>query len=229
VENFKTGTMEKWGPGFDMLHAKFPRLVHCRVSGFGTVYPRGGQPGYDAAIQALVSLMSVNGDADRPGPRRDVPVVDIVTDLNAALGVMLALKERERNGQGQFIEAALFDCGLSPPHPHSANHLLDPRCTRGRCGNAHPNIVPYDTFATGGNTPVFLAVCNDGQFAQLCECTGASALREQRRNELKRLLGASLAAFTDCEALADCLVRAGVPRVPILDVPAALANPHTKH
>jgi crotonobetainyl-CoA:carnitine CoA-transferase CaiB-like acyl-CoA transferase len=240
VENFKTGTMEKWGLGFDTLHGKFPRLVHCRVSGFGADGPRGGLPGYDAAIQALVGLMSVNGDADRPGVRLGVPVVDIVTGLNAALGIMFALKERERSGQGQFVEAALFDCGLSLLHPHSANHLLDPSRIPGRSGNAHPNIVPYDTFATGDNTPIFLAVGNDGQFAKLCEGIGApalagdprfasNALRNQHRDELKRLLEAQLAAFTDCEALADRLVRAGVPCAPIRDVPAALADPHTKH
>ena len=239
VENFKTGTLEKWGLGFDTLHAKFPRLVHCRVSGFGADGPRGGLPGYDAAIQALVGLMSVNGDADRPGVRMGVPVVDIVTGLNAALGIMFALKERERSGQGQFVEAALFDCGLSLLHPHSANHLLDPERIPGRSGNAHPNIVPYDTFATG-STPIFLAVGNDGQFAKLCEGIGApelsgdprfasNALRNQHRDELKRLLEVQLAAFDDCEALADRLVRAGVPCAPIHDVPAALADPHTAH
>jgi len=239
VENFKTGSMEKWGLGFGTLHSKFPRLVHCRVSGFGADGPRGGLPGYDAAIQALVGLMSVNGDADRPGVRMGVPVVDIVTGLNAALGIMFALKERERSGLGQFVEAALFDCGLSLLHPHSANHLLDPGRTPGRSGNAHPNIVPYDTFATGG-TPIFLAVGNDGQFAKLCEGIGvhtlaqdprfaSNALRNQHRDELKHLLEASLAAFTNCEALADRLVRAGVPCAPIRDVPAALADPHTAH
>ena len=207
VENFKTGTMEKWGLGYDTLSAKFPRLVHCRVSGFGADGPRGGLPGYDAAIQALVGLMSVNGEADRPGVRLGVPVVDLFTGLNAALGIMLALRERERSGQGQFVEAALFDCGLSLLHPHSANHLLDPQRIPGRSGNAHPNIAPYDTFATG-STPIFLAVGNDGQFAKLCEGIGApelsgdprfasNALRNQHRDELKRLLETSLAAFAD--------------------------------
>ena len=160
VENFKTGTLEKWGLGFDALHARFPRLVHCRVSGFGADGPKGGLPGYDAAIQAMVGLMSVNGetDANGGGPVRiGVPVVDIATGLNAALGIMFALRERERSGQGQFVEAALYDCGLSLLHPHSANHLLDARIVPGRSGNAHPNICPYDTFATG-STPIFLAV-----------------------------------------------------------------------
>lgn len=239
VENFKTGTMEKWGLGFDTLHARFPRLVHCRVSGFGADGPKGGLPGYDAAIQAMVGLMSINGDADRPGVRMGVPVVDIVTGLNAALGIMFALKEREKSGKGQFVEAALYDCGLSLLHPHSANHLLDPRIVPGRSGNAHPNICPYDTFATGG-APIFLAVGNDGQFAKLCEGIGApelssdarfasNALRNKHRGELKPLLEAQLARFDDCEALADRLVRTGVPCAPIHDVPAALADAHAAH
>ena len=239
VENFKTGTLEAWGLGADLLQARFPRLVHCRVSGFGADGPRGGLPGYDAAIQALLGLMSINGDADRPGVRLGVPVVDIVTGLNAALGIMFALKERERSGRGQFVESALFDCGLSLLHPHSANHLLDPSRVPGRSGNAHPNICPYDTFATGG-TPIFLAVGNDGQFARLCDGLGApelaadarfasNALRNRHRDALKPLLEARLAAFDDCDALADRLVRAGVPCAPIRDVPAALADPHTAH
>jgi crotonobetainyl-CoA:carnitine CoA-transferase CaiB-like acyl-CoA transferase len=241
VENFKTGTMEKWGLGFDTLSARFPRLVHCRVSGFGADGPKGGLPGYDAAIQAMVGLMSINGETDAQGGapvRMGVPVVDIVTGLNAALGILLALKERERSGKGQFVEAALYDCGLSLLHPHSANHLLDPRIVPGRSGNAHPNICPYDTFATG-STPIFLAVGNDGQFGKLCELIGAPELasdprfvtnpqRNAHRDELKHLLEAKLTQF-DCEPLADRLVRAGVPCAPIHDVPAALADPHTKH
>ena len=239
VENFKTGTLEAWGLGQAMLQERFPRLVHCRVSGFGADGPRGGLPGYDAAIQALVGLMTVNGDADRPGVRLGVPIVDIVTGLNAALGIMFALNERERSGRGQFVESALYDCGLSALHPHSANHLLDPSRVPGRSGNAHPNICPYDTFATGG-TPIFLAVGNDGQFARLCQGIGApelatdprfvnNTLRNRHRDALKPLLESRLAAFADCDALADRLIRAGVPCAPIRDIPTALADPHTAH
>ena len=152
---------------------------------------------------------------------------------------MFALKERERSGQGQFVEAALHDCGLSLLHPHSANHLLDARIVPGRSGNAHPNICPYDTFATG-STPIFLAAGNDGQFGKLCELIGArelasdprvvtNAQRNAHREVLKPLLEKKLAPFDNCEALADRLMRAGVPCAPIHDVPAALADAHTKH
>jgi len=240
IENFKTGTMERWGLGFETLHAKFPRLVHCRVSGFGADGPLGGLPGYDAAIQALSGIMSVNGEPDARGGeplRVGLPVVDMVTGLNAALGIMFALHERSRSGRGQFVEAALYDCGLSLLHPHAANHLMDGRLPQ-RSGNAHPNIYPYDTFATGSE-PIFLAVGNDQQFATLCRLIGASELpaderfasngrRSVHRVALKQALESKLAAH-ECKPLAETLVRAGVPCAPIQDVAAALADPHTLH
>ena len=240
VENFKTGTMEKWGLGPEVLTTRFPRLVYARVTGFGADGPLGGLPGYDAAIQALSGMMSVNGEPDARGGeplRVGVPAVDMVTGLNAAIGVLLALNERQRSGRGQYLEVALYDAALSVLHPHAANHLLDGRVPR-RTGNAHPNICPYDTFRTGSE-PIFLAVGNDRQFATLCQHLGApelaqdprfttNAQRSTHREALKALLEEHLAAF-ECKPLADRLVRAGVPCAPIQDVPAALADPHTAH
>jgi crotonobetainyl-CoA:carnitine CoA-transferase CaiB-like acyl-CoA transferase len=237
VENFKTGSMEKWGLGFDTLHARFPRLVHARVSGFGADGPKGGLPGYDAAIQALSGIMSINGEPDGQALRVGVPVVDVVTGLNAALGIMFALQERTRSGLGQFVEAALYDCGLSLLHPHAANHLLDGRPSV-RSGNAHTNISPYDTFATA-TEPIFLAVGNDRQFATLCQHLGdaniardprfgSNADRYQHRVALKALIEQHL-ADKPCQTFADALVRAGVPCAPIQSVEAALADPHTQH
>ena len=237
IENFKTGTMEKWGLGYDTLAERFPRLVHARVSGFGADGPLGGLPGYDAALQALNGIMSVNGEAGGAPLRVGLPVVDMVTGMNAALGVMLALHERQRSGRGQFVEAALYDSGLSLLHPHGANWFLDGREPE-RTGNAHPNIYPYDSFATGSE-PIFLAVGNDRQFSILCRHLDAPALAEDPRFasagarsvnrsalqvELERLLAAH-----DCKPLADALVQAGVPCAPVLSVPQALQHPHTAH
>lgn len=237
IENFKTGTMEKWGLGYEALAERFPRLVHVRVSGFGADGPLGGLPGYDAALQALCGIMSVNGEASGGPLRVGLPLVDMVTGLNAALGVMLALQERQRSGRGQFIEAALYDSGLSLLHPHGANWFLDGREPQ-RSGNAHPNIYPYDSFVTGSE-PIFLAVGNDRQFTTLCRHLGAPALAEEPRfasagarsvnrvalkGELERLLAAH-----DGNALADVLVKAGVPCAPVLSVSAALQHPHTTH
>lgn len=242
IENFKTGTLERWGLGAEALARRFPRLVHCRVSGYGADGPLGGLPGYDAALQALCGLMSVNGESDASGGqplRVGLPVVDMVTGLNAALGVMMALRERQRSGRGQFVEAALFDAGLSLLHPHGANWFMDPARVPGRSGNAHPNIYPYDMLATGGE-PVFLAVGNDRQFAQLCQHLGVPALaqdpryatagaRSVNRATLKAELEWRLAGHADGAALADALVRQGVPCAPVLSVAAALRHPHTAH
>ena len=237
IENFKTGTLEKWSIGHEALAARFPRLIHCRVSGFGADGPLGGLPGYDAALQALNGIMSVNGEAGGTPLRVGLPVVDMVTGLNAALGVMLALHERRRSGRGQFIEAALYDSGLSLLHPHGANWFLDGR-TPQRTGNAHPNIYPYDSMATA-TEPIFLAVGNDRQFTLLCKHLGAPSLsaderfatagaRSVNRVALKAALEALLAAH-DGPKLADALVAAGVPCAPVLSVSAALQHPHTAH
>ncbi|MGY8526684.1 CaiB/BaiF CoA transferase family protein [Paracidovorax citrulli] len=237
IENFKTGTMEKWGLGYDTLSQRFPRLVHCRVSGFGADGPLGGLPGYDAAIQASAGIMSINGEAHGDALRVGLPVVDMVTGLNAALGVLLALQERERSGRGQFVEAALYDSGLSLLHPHAANWFMSGR-TPQRTGNAHPNIYPYDTVATATD-PVFLAVGNDRQFRILCQHLDVPAMadderyasagaRSVNRDALKAELETRL-RDRDGKTLAEALVKAGVPCAAVLSVPDALEHPHTRH
>ncbi|NYT25095.1 CoA transferase [Alcaligenaceae bacterium] len=237
VENFKSGTMERWGLGYDVLSQRFPGLIHCRVSGFGADGPLGGMPGYDAAIQAMSGIMSVNGDAEGQPTRVGVPIVDMVTGLNAAIGVLLALQERKRSGRGQFVDVALFDCALSILHPHTASYFADGQ-TPARTGNAHPNITPYDIFPTAGN-PIFLAVGNDRQFRTLCVELGAPGLaddpdyasnskRGANRHRLKEAL-AGLLKSHDAQALSERLLRAGVPCSGVLDIPQALRHPHTAH
>ncbi|HZV20014.1 MAG TPA: CoA transferase [Hyphomicrobiales bacterium] len=237
VENFKTGTMEKWGLGAEMLRARFPRLIHCRISGFGADGPLGGMPGYDAAIQAMSGLMSVNGYADGTPTRIGVPVVDLASGLNAAIGILLALHDREKSGLGQFVESALFDSALSLLHPHMANYFASGQ-TPGRHGNAHPNVAPYDVFKTK-TSPLFLAVGNNGQFRKLCSAIGCpelcddarfldNAQRVENRTELKAALEEYLAEFDGAD-LAGRLLKAGVPCGPVLTVPEAAAHPQTKH
>ncbi|MDM0076217.1 CoA transferase [Variovorax sp. J2P1-59] len=237
VENFKTGTMERWGIGYDELSKRFPRLIWCRVSGFGADGPLGALPGYDAAVQAMTGIMSINGEADGGPLRVGLPVVDMVTGLNATIGVLLALQERTRSGRGQFIEAALYDSGLSLLHPHAANWFMDGAVPR-RTGNAHPNIYPYDALATRTD-PIFVAVGNDRQFASFCVCIGQPALaddplyrtagaRSIHREGLKQRLEAALADF-DGRAMVETLMAAGVPAAPVLSVDAALEHPHTAH
>src|SRR5690606_14942050 len=179
VENFKPGTLEKWGLGYAQLNEAFPSLVHCRISGFGGDGPMGGLPGYDACAQALCGLMSVNGHADGDATRVGLPVVDMVTGMNAALGIMMALHERSTSGRGQFLDISLFDCAISLLHPHAANFFMGGQLPT-RTGNAHPNIAPYETFPTKIGD-IFLAVGNNRQFEALCRKLGRDTLARDHR------------------------------------------------
>ncbi|MFJ3462204.1 CaiB/BaiF CoA transferase family protein [Achromobacter spanius] len=237
VENFKPGTLEKWGLGYEDLKAAFPALIHCRVSGFGSDGPLGGLPGYDACAQAMCGLMSVNGDADGEATRVGLPVVDMVTGLNAAVAILLALNERTRSGLGQFLDITLYDCALSLLHPHAPNYFYSGKVPQ-RSGNAHPNIAPYETLPTASG-PIFLAVGNNRQFAMLAQTLDAPALsadaryatnadRLSHRQALRDDLTALLARH-EAAALADQLLRAGVPAAAVQTVDQALAHPHTRH
>ncbi len=237
VENFKPGTLEKWGMGYDTLSQEFPGLVHCRISGFGADGPLGGLPGYDACAQALCGLMSVNGDADGEATRVGLPVVDMVSGLNAAIGVLLALQERVRSGLGQFIDITLYDCAVSLLHPHAPNFFYSGKIPA-RTGNAHPNIAPYETLPTRTG-PIFLAVGNNGQFAAMAKVLGApelasdprfasNAQRLQHRAALREEL-AGLFADQEAAALSDRLLRNGVPAGAVQNVQEVLSHPHTLH
>lgn len=237
VENFKIGTMEKWGIGWEQVQARFPRLIWCRVSGFGADGPLGAWPGYDAAIQAMSGIMSINGEQGGGPLRVGLPVVDMVTGMNAVIGVLLALQERQRSGLGQLVDAALYDSGISLLHPHAPNWFMDGKQPQ-RSGNAHPNIYPYDVLQTG-SIPVFFAVGNDRQFGLLCQHIGCPQLAEDprfatagqrsvHRALLKPLLEQALAAF-DGDQLAGDLMAIGVPASPVQPVDAALQHPHTLH
>ncbi|OLF56611.1 CaiB/BaiF CoA transferase family protein [Pseudomonas chlororaphis] len=238
IENFKPGTLERWGIGYaEVLSQRFPALIHCAVSGFGSDGPLGGLPGYDAVIQAMAGLMSVNGEADGGPLRIGLPIVDMVTGLNALAGVLLALNERQRSGLGQSLDITLYDCGVSLLHPHLANYFAAGKTPR-RTGNAHPNIAPYDSYRTG-TEPIFLAVGNDRQFARLCERLDAAPLlddprfadngrRSVNREALKQALEARLAEH-DGNALAQQLIRLGVPCGSISSIDKVVEHPHTRH
>jgi crotonobetainyl-CoA:carnitine CoA-transferase CaiB-like acyl-CoA transferase len=243
IENFKPGAMERWGLGYEeVLKVRFLRLIHCRISGFGADGPMGGLPGYDAVIQAMVGMFSINGmppDAqDNGGPTRiGIPLVDIGCGLYAAIAVLMALVERARSGQGQFIDMTLYDAGVALMHPHIPNYLLSGRVP-GLTGNAHPNIAPYDKFPTR-TVDVFLAVGNDRAFGRLCAELGAPELADDarfrtnqdrlgHRAELSAKL-AALLALHDGEALCQRLLAAGVPAGPVRDVAEVWADAHTRH
>jgi formyl-CoA transferase len=237
VENFKAGTLERWGLGYDRLQERFPRLIHARVSGFGADGPLGGRVGYDAVIQAMAGLMSVNGDVGSEPLRIGIPLVDLATGLNAMIGILLALNERHRSGRGQFVEAALYDCAIALLHPHLANFFLSGAKPQ-RSGNAHPNVAPYDCFPTKTGS-IFLGVGNDGQFAKFCRIAGhpewlederfaTNAGRGRNRAALRGLI-APVLAEQEGSVIADRLLEAGVPCGPVQEIDAVVAHPHTRH
>ena len=235
VENFKTGSMERWGLGYPVLEPLFPGLIHCRVSGFGADGPLGGLPGYDAIVQAMVGLMSINGTVDAGPTRIGTPVVDLATGLYSTVGILMALQERARSGRGQYLDMTLHDCGMALLHPSAANFLLNNKRPAG-VGNAHTNIAPYDSYPTG-TCAVFVGVGNDGQFRKLATTVGHPALADDPRfaNNTQRISNrdalraalCTLFAAWDGQQLADALSKAGVPAGPVLNVDEALAAAHT--
>ena len=237
VENFLPGTMEKWGLGYDALAKRHPRLVYCSISGFGADGPLGGLPGYDAVLQAMCGLMSVNGSEESGTMRLGIPMVDHLTGYVAMSGILMALVARQRTGRGQRVEATLFDTGLSLLVPQASNWFYSGRAPR-LLGSAHPNICPYDKFKAGGGE-IFLGVANDGQFRRLCECIGRDDLaadarfrtnpsRLENRAALRVELEQAFAA-READSLCRDLMRAGVPAGPVNTVPQAFAQPHAAH
>jgi len=238
VENFRAGTMARWGLDYQRdLKPRFPRLVYARVCGFGDDGPLGGAPGYDAVAQAMTGLISVNG-SQQSGPMRiGVPIVDLAAGMNAALGILMALQARQKSGEGAFIEATLFDTGLSLLYPHGPNWLNGGRVAE-RTGSAHANIVPYDLFATASGD-IFLGVGTDRQFEKLLKILGApeiaqeprfasNADRGRNRNALRAELERLLASH-DAEPLAAKLLAAGVPAGAVEGIAQALHSPQASH
>jgi crotonobetainyl-CoA:carnitine CoA-transferase CaiB-like acyl-CoA transferase len=237
VENFLPGTMEKWDLGYATLAQRHPRLVYCAISGFGADGPLGGLPGYDAVLQAMCGLMSVNGSQESGTMRLGIPIVDHLTGYVAMSGILMALYARERTGVGQRVDATLFDTGLSLLVPHAANWLYSGQAPR-LLGSAHPNICPYDKFRAGDGE-IFLGVGNDGQFRKLCDCIGrldlmadprfgTNARRVENRTALKAELEKTFAAHA-VESLCRELMRAGVPAGAVNTVPQAFAQAHASH
>jgi formyl-CoA transferase len=236
VENFKPGSMEKWGLGYEAdLAPRFPGLIHCRVSGFGAEGRLGGLPGYDAILQAMTGLMSINGDPSTGPLRMGTPVVDLATGLYSVIGILMALHERGRSGHGQFLDMTLYDCGMALLHPQAANYLLNGKRPM-PMGNPHPNIAPYEKYRTK-TCEIFIAIGNDAQFRRLVAAIGRPELGEDprfltnadrlaNRPALVELLSAAFAEH-DGHELTESLLRHGLPAGPVLAVDQALAAGQT--
>jgi crotonobetainyl-CoA:carnitine CoA-transferase CaiB-like acyl-CoA transferase len=243
VENFRPGTMDRLGLGYEALRELNPGLVYCSITGFGSG-AGAGLPGYDLIAQAVGGLMSVTGEPDGPGTKAGVALVDVITGLHAALGIMAALRHRDHTGQGgrvgdaarssgagQRVEVSLLSSLLSALTNHASAYAAAGVVPQAM-GNRHPSIVPYEVFRAA-DRPIVIAAGNDRQFQALCAALdrpdlaqdprhATNAERVAARDTLVADLNAALAGRTADEWF-DRLTAAGVPCGPINDLAAAFA------
>lgn len=225
VENFTPGTLARFGLDHDTVRAESPRVVYASITGFG---PDSRLPGYDVLAQALSGLMSITGSPEGEPARAGVAIIDVVTGLHAAVGILAALRHRDETGEGQHVEVDLLSSALSALTNQSGAFALAGVVPR-RLGNDHPSIYPYGPFPTGDGHLV-IAVGNDAQFARLITALdleldsrfATARERTLRRDELRPLLHEALAAASAHEWYAR-LTAAGVPCAPILDIDGAFA------
>ena len=240
IENFKVGGLAAYGLDYASLQQLNPGLIYCSITGFGQTGPYAKRAGYDFMIQAMGGLMSVTGKAageEGAGPVKvGVALTDILTGLYASNAVLAALAERERSGQGQYIDLALLDVQVACLGNQALNYLttgVPPQ----RLGNAHPNIVPYQDFPTADGDFI-LTVGNDGQFRRFCEVAGhpewasdarfaSNAQRVAHRAELIPLIRQATVFRTTAEWII-ALERAGVPCGPINDLAQVFADEQIK-
>ena len=241
IENFRVGTLAKRRLGWESLRRFNPRLVYCSISAFGQDGPRVDEAGYDAMIQAMSGLMSITGIPDgEPGAgpvKVGVAVSDLITGLYAVNAITAALYEREQSGRGQHIDLALLDTQVAALANQSLNYLVTGK-PPGRRGTAHPNIVPYQAFATKDGY-LMLAVGNDRQYADFCKVAGrpglatdkrfrTNALRVLHRNALIPLID-GLCRQKTTNTWLKTLAAAGVPCGPINDLAQVFAEPQVQH
>ncbi len=240
IENFKVGGAAAYGIDYPTLSELNPRLVYCSITGFGQTGPDRARPGYDFLVQAMGGLMSVTGEPDGTaggGPQKvGVALTDIMTGLYATVGILAALSERERSGLGQSVDLALLDVTAATLANQAANYLVG-GVNPVRLGNAHPNIVPYQSFVVADGH-LIVAVGNDGQFRRFVKCLGYPELADDtrfatnrdrvvNRDQLVPLLQSGMLNRGKAEWL-QLLGAAGVPAGPINTVAEVFAEPQVQ-
>jgi crotonobetainyl-CoA:carnitine CoA-transferase CaiB-like acyl-CoA transferase len=236
VENFRTGTMEGFGLGYDVLAQVNPRLIYCSVSAFGRTGPRKDSPGYEALMQAFSGIMSITGEPGRQPVRAGVSFLDLTTGILCALGVSNAIIQRHKTGLGQRVDGSLLETAVSLLAFHAEGYLLTGAVPRA-LGSGHPSLSPYRTFQCGDGQWVFIAAANDRFWGKLARAIGLDELatdprfeknqsRVAHRVELEAILEQTIAQY-DREPLLKMLEEADVPATPVNTIHQVMSDAQT--
>jgi crotonobetainyl-CoA:carnitine CoA-transferase CaiB-like acyl-CoA transferase len=236
IENFRTGTMESFGLGYDVLSAINPRLVYCSISAFGRTGPRKDSAGYEALMQAFSGIMSITGEPGGAPVRAGVSFLDLSTGTFTAFGIVNALLYRERTGRGQRVDGSLLETAVSLLAYHAEGYLLTGAIPKA-LGSGHPSLSPYRTFRCQDGQWVFIAAANDRFWSRLAPALGLAELaadprftknvdRVKHRVELEAILERTIATL-EREPLLKALEEAGVPATPVNTVDQVMDDPQT--
>ena len=236
IENFRTGTMESFGLGYDVLDRINPRLIYCSVSAFGRTGPRKDSPGYEALMQAFSGIMSITGEPGGQPVRAGVSFLDLTTGILCALGVSNAIIQREKTGLGQRVDGSLLETAVSLLAFHAEGYLLTGALPR-PLGSGHPSLSPYRNFKCGDGQWIFIAAANDRFWQKLAKALGLTDLaadprfeknqgRVANRAELEGILEKTIGAL-DREPLLKRLEEADVPATPVNTVDQVMNDPQT--
>ena len=236
VENFRTGTMESFGLGYDALAAINPRLIYCSVSAFGRTGPRKDSPGYEALMQAFSGIMSITGEPGGPPVRSAVSFLDLTTGILCALGVTAAVHQRERTGLGQRVDGSLLDTAVALLAYHAEGYLLAGLVPKA-LGSGHPSLSPYRNFKCRDGQWIFIAAANDRFWGKLTRALDLEAMaadprfmkngdRVANRAELEAMLEKIIGEY-DREPLLKRLEEADVPATPVNTVDQVMNDPQT--
>jgi len=235
IDNFRIGTLEKWGFTDAWFEQHAPRLVRCSITGYGSTGPKAALPGYDFILQAESGLMSICGEPDGAPTKYGVAIVDVCTGMLASNAILAALNARHRTGKGQKVELSLYETSLAMLINVASNYLTAGR-NGGRFGNGHPSIVPYTTYRTA-DAMVAIGIGNERQFARTAEVLGhpewatdarftSNRARVENRDLIDGLINEAL-SHGDADAWLEKLKAVGVPCGRINSVADALDDPHT--
>jgi crotonobetainyl-CoA:carnitine CoA-transferase CaiB-like acyl-CoA transferase len=233
IENFKVGGLARYGLDAESMRALNPRLIYCSITGFGQTGPYAHRPGYDFIIQGMGGMMSITGEPDGPPQKSGVAYADILTGVYSVVGILAALQQRERTGEGAHVDMALLDTQVGVLGNQALNWMVSGKVPH-RIGNGHVNLVPYQSFACADGD-VIIAVGNDRQFARLCQVLGRGSLandsrfatnpaRVTNREVLIPMIADATAGWASTELYA-ALETNGVPAGPVNRIDQVFADP----